>query len=113
MDSSKLMAERIRQRRNALGYTMEELGAMVGVQSSAVNKWEHGTVSNIPRSRIHKLAIALECDPVWLMGIDSQSSEAISNATSDIDKEIIDLLSHLPLEKKEIILNLLRSMENK
>lgn len=108
-----LMSARIHAKRLEHKLTMEELGSKVGVSKSTVNKWEKGQIENIKRTTIHKLAIALECDPVWLMGIDTASTENIGNVSNDIDKEIIDLLSHLPAEKKEIILNLLRSMENK
>ena len=47
--------------------TMDELGAKVGVQKSAVNKWEKNVVSNMKRSVISDLATALECTPIWLM----------------------------------------------
>lgn len=64
-----IMALRIKTRRLALGYTMQELAEKVGVQKSAVCKWEKGSVSNIPTSRLKRLATALDCDPVWLIGI--------------------------------------------
>ena len=67
----KEMGKRIRAKRTELGLTMAELGKMVGVQSSAVNKWEHGDVKYIERARIADLAAALKCDPGWLMGFDN------------------------------------------
>lgn len=61
------MGERISLRRKELGYTMEELGNKVGVQKSAVNKWEKGFVDTLKRTTIKELANVLECSPAWLM----------------------------------------------
>ena len=62
------MGQRINQKRLEMGLTMEELGKMVGVGASAVNKWEKGNVENLKRSTIQKLADIFNCSPVWLMG---------------------------------------------
>jgi len=62
------MGQRINQKRLEKGLTMEELGKMVGVGASAVNKWEKGNVENLKRSTIQKLADIFNCSPVWLMG---------------------------------------------
>lgn len=81
-DSSNIMGERIKQKRLEHNFTMEELGAKVGVQPSAVNKWEKGLVRNIKRNTIGTLAEILECSPAWLMGIDEapDSKFSIDNA---------------------------------
>lgn len=46
----------IRTLRNEKGLTQEELGKMVGVKKSAVQKWENGTVQNLKRERIELLS---------------------------------------------------------
>lgn len=72
MGNTILMAQRIHDKRIECGYTMEELGNIVGVQKSAVNKWEKGIVSNMKRSVIEKLAEIFGCSPTWLMGMDEE-----------------------------------------
>ena len=64
------MAERIKERRIALGLTQEELGNKVGLQKSAIAKYENGRVENVKRSIIQKMAIALECSPSYLLGFE-------------------------------------------
>ena len=64
------MGDRIRTKREENGWTMAELGAILGVQASAVNKWEKGHVSNIKRSTISQMARLFDVSPVWLMGLD-------------------------------------------
>ena len=41
------------------GYTLEELGAKIGVQKSTVRKWEIGLIANMGRDTIAKLADVL------------------------------------------------------
>lgn len=65
-----LMGDRIKMKREENGLTMAELGSILGVQASAVNKWEKGHVSNIKRSTISQMAKLFDVNPVWLMGID-------------------------------------------
>lgn len=65
------MAERIKSRRLALKMTQEELAEKLGVQKSAIAKYENGRVRNIKRSMIEKMSDVLECDPAWLMALDN------------------------------------------
>lgn len=54
------IGQMIKEARMSKGLTQEELGKLVGVQKSAVAKWENGRVVNIKRSSLKKLAIALD-----------------------------------------------------
>lgn len=58
----------IRKRRIELGMTQEELGDKLGLQKSAIAKYENGRVENLKRSTIQKLAEVLEVSPSYLMG---------------------------------------------
>ena len=70
------MAERIKERRLAMNYTQEELAIKLGLQKSAVAKYENGRVENIKRSTIALMANILECSPAYLMGwVDSISQD--------------------------------------
>lgn len=60
------MADRIKERRIALGLTQEELGNKLGLQKSAIAKYENGRVENMKRSVIAKMAKVLECSPSYL-----------------------------------------------
>ena len=50
----------IKDARISKGLTQEQLGNLVGVQKSAIAKYENGRVVNIKRSTLHKLAEALD-----------------------------------------------------
>lgn len=61
------MAGRIKERRLAMGYTQEELANKLGLQKSAIAKYENGRVENIKRTVISHMADILECSPAYLM----------------------------------------------
>ena len=67
------MATRIKERRLAMEFTQEELASRLGLQKSAIAKYENGRVENIKRSVIQKMASILECSPSYLMGWDDGS----------------------------------------
>ncbi|MCC8196372.1 MAG: helix-turn-helix domain-containing protein [Ruminococcus sp.] len=68
--------------RKEKGLTLEQVGDYVGVGKSTVRKWECGTIQNIRRDKIEKLAAILETTPDYLMrwqekpdGLDLTESE--------------------------------------
>ena len=63
-------AEKIKTLRIQKGLTQEELGKACGLQRAAINKYEKGTVVNIKRSVLQKLADALGVAPVDLLDDD-------------------------------------------
>lgn len=108
------MAERIKERRTFMGYTQEELGEKLGLQKSAIAKYENGRVENIKRSVIANMAKLLECSPSYLMGWDEdeQSKDASQkimryyNQLNDMGKHEAEKrvaeLTHLPQYTLEI-----------
>lgn len=60
-------ADKIKMLRTKKGMTQEELGKACGLQRAAINKYEKGTVVNIKRSVLQKLADALGVAPVDLL----------------------------------------------
>lgn len=64
------LGNKIKNRRQELGLTLEEVGKIVGVSKSTVMKWETGYIENMRRDKIALLAKALKVSPLWIMGID-------------------------------------------
>ena len=80
------MAERIKERRNLMGLTQEELADKLGLQKSAIAKYENGRVENIKRSVIAKMSEVLECSPAYIMGWDNIAP--IKNGSKDKKKGV-------------------------
>lgn len=109
MDIGKL----IKDARLAKGLTQEQLGAIVGVQKSAIAKYENGRVVNIKRSTLQRLANALDLKGSDLI-IESNPKEAASlsaRVLSDSDlREVIDLYLMLGDDDKKTYKELLRRL---
>lgn len=64
-----ITGDRIKQRRKVLELTTRELADKIGVAHGTVSKWENGTIENLWTSNLKDLGEALDCSPVWLMGL--------------------------------------------
>ena len=107
------IGEKIRDARLAKGLTQEELGKLVGLQKSAIAKYENGRVVNIKRSTLQKLANALDLRGSDLI-IESNPKEAAElSAKVLLDMELMDTIElyyTLSAEKQKMIRDLIRSM---
>lgn len=69
---------RIRELRLIAGMSQEELGRRVGVQRAAVQKYEKGTVENIPIRTIENIANVFNVSPTYIVGWDNIVSNPLS-----------------------------------
>ena len=89
--------EKIKQLRRQLGMTQEELGAKIGVQKAAINKYETGIVVNLKKSTLSSLARALNVSPIDLL------SPEDGDLSGD-EQFILDVFRSLPSSGKEYLL---------
>lgn len=110
------IGQKIKHARLAKGLTQEELGNMVGLQKSAIAKYENGRVVNIKRSTLQKLANALELRGSDLI-IESEPQEAAEfHARVLLDDELMEVIEMyytLTQEEQKTIRNLIRSLSKK
>ncbi len=106
--SVNIIGKRIEELRNTRKMSQEELGSVIGVKRAAINKYERGTVTNIPKDKVEALADFFGVAPSYLYGWDdSVSVEEATNAfTSDptrgnIRKTIAEYKKHFPQVDKE------------
>ena len=104
---------KIKTARLAKGLTQEELGKMIGVQKSAIAKYENGRVVNIKRSTLQKLASALDLRGSDLI-IESNPKEAATlHAKVLMDNELMSVMEiyfSLDEEKKRTVRDLIRTL---
>ena len=89
------MSKRIKDLRLQNKMTQEELGKVIGVQKSAIMKYESGAVKNIKRSNIKKLATALNVTPMYLLGFDDSIKPYDIKNIFAIDTQRIPLLGRI------------------
>lgn len=88
------MAQRIKEERLKKGLTQEQLADRLGIQKSAVAKYENGRIENIKRSTIVRMAAIFGCDPCYLL--DLVEKPAVSSLDQKIDK--LDAMDRIKLE---------------
>lgn len=68
------MGRRIKDLRLKHGMTQEMLGNHLGVQKSAIRKYESGAVKNIPTASLAKIASVFDVTPSYIMGFDEYNT---------------------------------------
>lgn len=104
------IGEKIKNARIAKGLTQADLGELLGVQKSAVAKYENGRIVNIKRSTLQKISDVLGIRPAELITDISPESKKNNDAITDIilklktDNDFFSLVKILyPLEKEQMI----------
>lgn len=101
------MGERIRQLRIANGLTQEELGKYIGVQKSAIRKYEKGEVKNMKRTSIQTLSNLFKVSPSYLMCLEEEENISNKESTTTNIPLLSDYTDHLEMSiKKYFIKNI-------
>ena len=106
----------IKEARLAKGLTQEELGKLVGVQKSAIAKYESGRVVNIKRSTLQKLAAALSLkgSDLIIQSNPKEAAELSARVLIDSDlRELVELYSSLDKNDKRTVQDLARRLSEK
>jgi transcriptional regulator with XRE-family HTH domain len=69
---------KIRELRILANMSQEELGRRVGVQRAAIQKYEKGTVENIPIKTIERIAGVFGVSPTYIMGWVNEPTNMLS-----------------------------------
>ena len=95
--------EIIKERRESLGYSLNELAEKIGVNRSTVMRWENGDVENMKRDKIVSLSEALKISPAVIMGWEDIEEPKVAKI-SDTVKDINTLASQLDQSSQERLL---------
>ncbi len=87
---------RMRNRRQQLGLTLEEVAKSVGISRQTMSRYETGIIGNIPSDKIEAVALALETTPAYLMGWEEAEEE-------ELDNQLVSMLTKLtPTEAAKV-----------
>lgn len=103
------IGQKIKSARLQKGYTQEELGKIMGVQKSAVAKWESGRVVNIKRSVLSKLSEVLEIPPYELVG-NYEEKPSNEERLSEKKQELMNFLGSVPDGKVDYVIRVMQTI---
>ena len=95
------IGNKIRKARLDKGMSQEELGDILGIQKSAVAKYENGRVTNIKRQTLQKLSDVLDIPPHELI---------YEEELPDNVRQLVQFAKSVPEEKAEMVLRVMRSI---
>jgi len=67
-DSAQLIISRIKDLRESLGYSYQDLATLTGLSKSTLQRYETGSIMSIPLNKIEVLASALHTSPEYILG---------------------------------------------
>ena len=112
------IGKKIKDARIAKGMTQEELGNILGLQKSAIAKYENGRVVNIKRSTLKKISDVLGLRPSELI-FEQIEENAVDTAERHIeilmDDEYVKLYEdfrRLDDDKRKIVMDLVATLAN-
>ena len=111
------IGQKIKNARINKGLTQEELGKIIGVQKSAIAKYESGRVVNIKRSSLQKIAKALDLRPSELIFDEKIKAEPEGMAQLHFEMimdedytEMFEDFRKLDAKEKQIVKTFIHSM---
>lgn len=113
------IGEKIRAARMEKGMTQEALGELLGVQKSAIAKYESGRVVNIKRSTLKKISDILGIRPSELIFDAEVQKNPVGMAERHFEMvmdedlaEIFEDFKTLDQKKRQIVKDLVKSLAN-
>lgn len=108
------IGRKIKNARLKRGMTQQELGELVGVQKSAIAKYESGRVVNIKRGTLQKIAKVLGLRPSELIFTESPKDAADLHVKIITDVELLEAIKEYYLlseEKQRMIRELMHGLK--
>lgn len=87
MNNINITAVRLRRTRRLKGMTQQELADKVGLSKSTISKYEKGSIVNIKKNVLYKMASALGVSYAYLLDVNMPSFYS-----KDIDSEVETML---------------------
>lgn len=109
------IGDRIKQRRQLLKMSAEELGRRLGKDRSTIYRYEKGDIENLPLDILEPIAKALETTPQYLMGWDQvqKKNDTLADIvlrlrSDDVFLEAVESLHKMDSEKLSSLLAFLK-----
>lgn len=86
-----MLFDRIKQRRERLGYTQDELAEYTSISLSQISRIERG-VSNPTADVLYRISKALQCSADYLLGLVDDPDSNVTDQLSDMELRLVSAL---------------------
>ena len=101
-----VIGKKLKERRKYLNLTLEEVGEIVGVSKTTVQRWETGAIENMKRDKIALMAKALKTSPLFIMGLDNNPDVLVESPNKFIRINVLGSVpAGIPMEAIENIVD--------
>lgn len=115
MLNPKEIGFRIKQRREELGLTLEDIASQVKVARSTIQRYETGSISRPKLPVLYSISQSLRVSPDWLLGITDdpapvtlvgaeKTAAGEGDGLSPLEKRLMQLVHRLSDDQKEMLL---------
>lgn len=94
------VSERIKEARLKANLTLTELGELIGISESNMQKHESGNVKGVNYDRAKKIAEALNVTTEWLLGWEKKKASKTIDVSELSDVNIAKVKEYIELLKK-------------
>ena len=97
----EIIAARMKNRRDELGLTLDDIASEIGLAKSTIQRYETGTIGRIKLPVIEAIARILKVNPAWLIGKSEdmepvrKNEGASSHEFVNNDPELTELLERV------------------
>lgn len=95
------IGERIKEARNDLGFTQEQLGSAIGVNKSTIQRYETGQIKKLKLPVIESIAKALCVNPDWITLHSNQKKLPSISSPSQVDPDMYILHIYKQLDSDD------------
>ena len=97
----QMIMNRIQSRRLELKLSYQDLASKTNMSKSTLQRYETGSIKNMPVDKLGVIAAALDVSPIWLLGLD-EVDENSNNLSKDEEIHIEDLRKLNDLGKDKV-----------
>lgn len=104
------VGQRIKDRREELKMSVDELAALINKNRATVYRYEKGDIESLPTTVLKPLAKALKTTPEYLMGWDEEKEDNLGDYEENIEylsknyPNLVDLYNEIHANEKLVIL---------
>lgn len=92
-NTMKSVADRIHLRRKELGLTLQEVADRANINKSTLQRYEKGSIKNIPLSKLDGLSAALNTSRYWILGFYKDA-----DSVTPVDIRFLSFLRYLGID---------------